>query len=124
MDGSVMEELIRLTNNLKNELNSLQKMFKKTKEEEINRNRNYFEFVKRDSKPLFELIDMWYDKALHIVNNYDISVYDVQIKTTKENFEMIILHSYYGDVRRRRYVEMNRSCLYVFDQLMKELETL
>lgn len=119
-----MEELIRLTNNLKNELNSLQKMFKKTKEEEINRNRNYFEFVKRDSKPLFELIDMWYDKALHIVNNYDISVYDVQIKTTKENFEMIILHSYYGDVRRRRYVEMNRSCLYVFDQLMKELETL
>src|SRR5690625_1193451 len=121
MDGSVMEELKRLTNNLKSELNALQLMFKKTKEEEIKRDRSYFEFVKQDSKQLFQLIDMWYDKALHIVNNYDISVYDVQIKTTKENFEMIVLHSYYGDVRRRRYVEMNRSCIYVFDQLMKEL---
>lgn len=117
-----MLELISLTKKLKSELSLLQEKFESTESQNIKRNREFFEYVKNDSELLFELIEKWSEQTTSLIENNNISVYQDQVNATKENFEMIILHSYYADIRKRRYVEMNKSCLYVFDRLIKEIE--
>lgn len=117
-----MIELQLITNKLKNELSFLQQKFETGERNKNKRDRQYFEFVKSDSKLLFDLINKWHEKTIALMNSNNISLYEEQINSTKENFEMLILHSYYSDIRKRRYIEMNRSCIYVFDQLLKEIE--
>lgn len=117
-----MIQLKILTEKLKTELNLLHETYDKNVQVQRKRDREFFEYVKQQSIPSFNLIEKWYELTLNILRHDHLPVYEEQVGATKQNFEMLILHSYYGDVRKRRYVEMNRSCLYVFDQLLKGIE--
>lgn len=111
-----------MTQKLKDELTVLREKFETNEGHQDQRDRNFFSFVKQETEPLFNLIENWYEQTIIYIQQEQIDLYEEQVNATKENFEMLILHSYYVDIRKRRYVEMNRSCLYVFDQLLKELE--
>lgn len=106
---------------MKDELSFLRNKYESTERHQNKRDREYFTYVKQESKPLFELIDQWHEQTLDLLATRQMIVHEEQVHSTKENFEMLILHSYYVDIRKRRYMEMNKSCLYVFDQLLKEL---
>src|SRR5690625_4504067 len=118
-----MIELQLLTKKLKGELASLKRKLESDEGKKNERDRHYFEYVKADSSFLFELIEQWYELTVKFIDHHKSSIYEKQVRATKENFELLILHSYYKDVRKRRYIELNRSCRYVFDQLLKELES-
>lgn len=82
------------------------------------RDYDYFLKVKNETEPLFELIEKWEDEALKSVKNRDILVHPQQIESTRENFELIIMHSYYIDVKPKRYMELQQAIDYVC-QLIK-----
>lgn len=116
-----MIQLQLITEKLKDELSFLKEKFETSERHQNQRDRDYFLYVKRESKPLFNLIDQWYEQTIELLQIEQMALYEEQVHSTKENFEMLILHSYYVDIRKRRYMEMNKSCLYVFDQLLKEI---
>jgi hypothetical protein len=86
-------------------------------EREAKRDRELFQKVKEETKPLFALIDLW--EEVTMANIVDLPIMPNQVKNTKENLEIFVLHSYYRDVRRKRFMEIYHSINYVMN-LLKE----
>jgi len=116
-----MIQIELMTKKLKSELSILQQKFETGNRNQDRRDRQLFDQMKTETAPIFKLIDMWYEQTIEIIQKEKLILREQQITSTKENFEMLVLHSYYIDVRKRRYMELNRSCLYIFDQLLKEI---
>ncbi|WP_026906527.1 DUF1798 family protein [Paucisalibacillus globulus] len=114
--------LIEYTNQLKEYLQQLKDRFEQNNPPEDRRDKEYFEMVKEKTSPIYELLSKWEELALKIIKESKISVHPNQIVSTRENMELLLMHSYYIDVRRRRYMELNQSVQYVFDQLIRALE--
>jgi len=74
----------------------------------------FFNFVKEDTAHIYELLSIW---ELHTMaflkNEKSAPVHPHQIISTTENIELIIMHSYYMDVKDKRYMELNISINYV-----------
>lgn len=85
-------------------------------------NRDFFEHVKEKTKPMFEVNHQWMEEAEQFVKNRESSVHPNQVKSTHENIEMIILHSYYLDVDRKRFKELYQSSHYVLDMILSDIE--
>lgn len=81
----------------------------------------YFKFVKKETDPIFDQLDTWESEALELVKKRIIDVHPHQVASTKENMELLLLHSYYKDARRKRYMELYKSVRYIFDQIISEL---
>lgn len=113
-----MTNLIILTEKLINHLDILKHHFEQN--ERPVTDKDYFLFVKEETEPIFKTVEKWEEMALYGVKTQKCSLHPQQITSTKENMEALILHSYYIDVRKRRYMEMNKSCHYIFNQLLKE----
>ncbi|WP_194841410.1 DUF1798 family protein [Salinibacillus xinjiangensis] len=75
------------------------------------KDREGFERVKRETKHVFKLIDQWEDEVMENIHRLDI--FPNQVQNTKENMELLLLHSYYIDVRRKRFMELYHSIDYV-----------
>ncbi|WP_096270433.1 DUF1798 family protein [Paucisalibacillus globulus] len=114
--------LVDYTNQLKDDLQHLKELFDQSSPPEDFRDKAYFEMVKEKTLPVYDLLSKWEELALKIIKERKISVHPNQIVSTRENMELLLMHSYYLDVRRRRYMELNRSVLYVFDQLLRAIE--
>lgn len=84
--------------------------------------KKFFLKMKEETAPIYELLEQWEESALSFVKNREVNVHPHQIISTKENIELILLHSYYIDVRRRRYMEINQSSHYIFEQILREIE--
>src|SRR5699024_3576069 len=82
--------------------------------------RAYFNRVKEEADPIFELLHQWVDVALDRVTNHTLNLHLHQINSTGENMEWLILHSYYQDTRKRKFMEIYKSCYYIFIQCKKE----
>jgi len=83
----------------------------------------FFQQMKKETEPLFHLLNDWEKEVIaYIKNNHDINVYFPQIVATKENVEVLILHSYYVDIRRRLYMERYKSSLLIFEKILEEIE--
>jgi hypothetical protein len=116
-------ELIDYTNQLKVYLQQLKDIFEENNPPEDRKDKDFFIMVKQKTSPIYELLAKWEELALQVIKETKISVHPNQIVSTKENMELLLMHSYYIDVRRRRYMELNQSVLYVFDQLLRALES-
>ncbi len=116
-----MHRLIELTAYLMDELHHLKDIFY-SEEKSLDKNA-YFQHVKNKTTPIFDALNEWETLALDYVKSSKGMVTFQQIVATKENLEMIILHSYYKDIRKRRYMEYYSSCLYVLKQLKGETQS-
>jgi hypothetical protein len=114
--------IIDYTLQLKDELNKLKEIFEQNNPPEDRRDKVFFESVKEKTLPVYELLEKWEKLALEIIKESKISVHPNQIVSTRENMELLLMHSYFVDVRRRRYMELNQSIIYVFDQLLRAVE--
>jgi Bacterial domain of unknown function (DUF1798) len=119
----VIMELIEYTKQLKVFLQQLKDVFEENNPPEDRKDKDFFIMVKQKTSPIYELLAKWEELALQVIKETKISVHPNQIVSTKENMELLLMHSYYIDVRRRRYMELNQSVLYVFDQLLRALES-
>ncbi|MBB6452247.1 hypothetical protein HNQ94_000692 [Salirhabdus euzebyi] len=79
------------------------------------KSREGFEQVKVQTKHPFSLIDKWEEETLAAIP--ELPIYPNQVQNTKENMELLLLHSYYHDVKRKRFMELYHSIDYVMNQM-------
>lgn len=110
------------TKKIINDVEHFKKQFNHNKPPENVKDRDFFHFVKEETQPIFELIELWEQTALEAVKSRQVNVHPNQVTSTKENIELLLMHSYYHDVRQRRYMELYKSILYVCNQVLRDLE--
>lgn len=114
-----MGETRRQTEQLLQYLDACHKRFLKGKKPE--RDRSFFEMVKKETNPIFALLNEWEKNVLGLIDQSLTTLYPQQIHATTENMQAVIIQSYYKDIRKRRFIESYKSCYYIFRQLVKEL---
>ncbi|UFU01268.1 YppE family protein [Radiobacillus kanasensis] len=108
---------------LKHDLQQLLDYYLTHEKPEDKRDRSFFEYVRKETTPIYNKIKGWEEEALDFVKNRDVRVHPQQVASTAENLELILMHSYYVDVRKKRYMELYKSIEYVFELLMEDLQT-
>ena len=83
--------------------------------------RAFFQMVKANADPVFNLLDKWADGMYERIQKGNSELHQPQIDATKDNMESFVLHSFYKDTRKRRFMEIYKSCHYIFIQCKKEL---
>lgn len=116
-------DLIKQTKQLKMYLDKLKDRYETNEPPESLRDKSFFFKMKEETAPIYNLLEAWEEKALDFVQDRNVNVHPHQIVSTAENMELIILHSYYVDARRKRYMEFNHSSHFIFDQLLEALNT-
>lgn len=116
-----MMSLAQLTNFLMDDLHRLKDIFYEEKSDLDKK--SFFNYVKKDSKKIFDALNEWEHSALDYVKSNKSKVTFQQIIATKENIELIILHSYYKDIRKRRYMEYFSSSVLVLKLLYDEIKS-
>jgi len=115
-----MKDLYFYTEKLLEEVNQCQDRFLSGDKPE--KNREFFNAIRKEADETFNLLDGWVKQATVLVEQKEIKVLHLQqIEATKENVESLVLHSYYKDTRKRRFIEIYKSCYYIFAQVLKEL---
>lgn len=114
-------ELKNQTGQLIKHLSDLKDKFEKDNPPEDRRDKPFFLKVKEETLPMYQLLESWEENALKIVKERKVNIHPHQISSTKENMELLLMHSYYVDVKRKRYMELYNSIRYVFDQLLREV---
>ncbi|WP_047980072.1 DUF1798 family protein [Ornithinibacillus contaminans] len=115
-------ELMTYTLQLKTYLQELKDIFEQNNPPEDRRDNLFFQMVKENTAPIYDLLAKWEELALTTIKEHKISVHPNQVMSTRENMELLLMHSYYIDVRRRRYMELHQSVEYVLDQLLRAIE--
>lgn len=106
---------------LKKHLQSLKDNYERNNPPENKKDLAFFNYVKNETDPVFKLVQSWESDALEIVKQRKVNVHPHQIVSTRENMELLLMHSYYIDAKRKRYMELNHSVLFIFDQLLREI---
>ena len=114
-------ELKKHTEKLKQHMNYLKDKFERNEPPKERKDKHFFQMVKKETLPIYELLALWETEALKAVKERKVNVHPHQVSSTRENMELLLMHSYYIDVRRKRYMELNNSIHYIFDQLLREL---
>ncbi|AXI09321.1 DUF1798 family protein [Oceanobacillus sp. 143] len=114
-------ELLKQTETLREHLDYLRGQFEHATPPENVKDRSFFEKVKEETTPIYDLIANWEENALQKVKEQKVTVHPQQITSTKENMELLLMHSYYKDARRKRYMELYNSVIYIYDQIIREL---
>lgn len=109
--------LTKLTNELQQVSQLLKDKFLTNEPPENTRDPEFFQKVKSETDPLFVLAEEWEKQALDAVKQRKILVHPQQVESTRENFELILLHSYYIDVKPQRYMELIQAIDYVCNQV-------
>lgn len=111
-----MKETGQLTKQLIAHLEILKDMFLAAKE---NQSENLpFEIIQKESTPIFLLIEAWEKSTAALVKERKVNLHPAQVQATTENMEMLLMHSYFRDVRIKKYMETYKSCRYIFEQLL------
>ncbi|MGP4041302.1 DUF1798 family protein [Gracilibacillus sp. D59] len=116
--------LLTYIEDLEKELVKLKEYYLSHERPENKRDPKFFAFVKDNTEPVFETVDQWYEEALNFVKNRNVKVHPQQVESTEENIKLLLLHSYYVDVKRKRYMELHQSVIYVFDLLKNDIHNL
>lgn len=114
-------EIQNLTNSLIEYTDYLQSLFSE-ENREVNHSETFFNFVKTDSDNIFATLKKWQQAVKNGIAIGELSTPVQVIDSTVDNMSTLIMHSYYKDVRRRRYIEIKKSCMYVFHLILKELD--
>ncbi|RLL48238.1 DUF1798 family protein [Oceanobacillus piezotolerans] len=115
-------EVINQTEQLLKHLHLLRERFEIETPPENLKDRDFFQKVKQETSPIYDLIAAWEEAALIAVKTREVTVHPHQVTSTRENMELLLMHSYYKDVRRRRYMEYYKSIQYIFEQLLHDLK--
>ncbi|MBM7542547.1 DUF1798 family protein [Amphibacillus cookii] len=113
--------LLNLTDKVQQARLQLKERYLKSDKPDSKRDRTFFNMVKNETDPLFELIEKWEELALKAVKDREVSVHPQQVQSTRENFELIILHSYYIDIKQKRYMELHQAIDYVCQMIIDTL---
>ncbi len=113
-----MQDFKQLTEQLIHALELLESIYRN--EEEVKRDRTFFLHVKRETTDYFNWLENWKTAALDLAFERKITVHPGQIDATVDNMKALIMHSYYKDVRKRRYMDIKNSCSLVFLQSIEE----
>ncbi|MFP7253106.1 DUF1798 family protein [Terribacillus goriensis] len=82
----------------------------------------FFEMVKKETEPMYLLLRKWHQAAEEFVQQREVSVHPQQVQSTEENVHLIILHSYYIDIKSERYMDYHQSIGYVIQLLDEDLD--
>lgn len=115
-----MEQLQKQTNELLHQLDYFKTVF--AEEKLLIGDQDDFARVKKETLPTLQLLERWSDHTLQLIKQRKLNIHPQQIDATQENYEMFLMHSYFKDIRRRKYIETYRSCVYVFNLIIGELE--
>ncbi|MFD1068132.1 YppE family protein [Oceanobacillus locisalsi] len=110
------------TEQLNQYLDALRERFENEEAPPDRKDRDFFNMVKTETAPVYDALEMWERDASAAVKERKAAVHPNQIQSTRENMELLLMHSYYLDVRRKRYIELYTSIRYVFDLLLDTLE--
>lgn len=91
---------------------------------EDKKSKEFFARVKQETTPIYRLIGEWGEEARIFVQQREVNVHPQQVVSTSENMELLLMHSYYIDVKRKRYMELNHSVHFVMDQLIADIDKL
>ncbi|WP_099158324.1 DUF1798 family protein [Virgibacillus ndiopensis] len=114
-------DLKEQTEELKRELNLLKDRFENNEPPENKRDKTFFLNVKEYTAPIYRLLEVWEEATLKTVKERKVNLHPHQVTSTRENMELLLMHSFYIDVKRKRYMELNHSVHFIFDQLINEL---
>ncbi len=116
-----MLDVKKQTIELRNHLERLKDRFENNDPPENRRDRDFFNKVKEETTPVYELLVTWEEKTLLVVKERKLKVHPQQVVSTR-NMELLLMHSYFIDARPKRYMELYKSILYIFDQIVDEIE--
>ncbi|SFA74405.1 protein of unknown function [Lentibacillus halodurans] len=110
------------TRQLKQDLEQLRLIYEDNNPPESKKDKQFFQMVKERTEPVYAMLAEWEEKTLQSVKERKVNLHPQQVTSTRENMELLLLNSYYVDVKRKRYMELNHSVHYIFDQLLSELQ--
>lgn len=105
----------------KDHADKLKERYEENKPPENKKDREFFLMVKEYTAPIYKLLEEWEEETLAVVKERKVNVHPHQVTSTRENMELLIMHSFYIDAKRKRYMELNHSVHYVLDQLLSDL---
>src|SRR5699024_11249656 len=114
-------ELKLKTQQLKQHIDNLKERYEEHDPTKNRRDKDFFEMVKQETTPVYQLLTEWEELALASIKSREVDVHPHQVTSTKENMELVLMHSYYIDARHKRHMELNHSIHYIFDQMINEL---
>lgn len=115
-------ELKQLTNNLRVHLDILQAHYESHEAPTNLKDKEFFFDVKRKTTPYYEMTEKWESEVLDFVKETKPNLHPNQVVSTAENIGLLLMHSYYIDIKRKRYMELIYAVHYIFDILDSELE--
>lgn len=115
-------DLLNMTLTLREQVDTLLEKYKEGSPPEDLRDRAFFQQVKEETTPAYDMAQKWTEQAIEFVKQHETKVHFQQILSTKDNLELLLMHSYYIDVKLKRYMELNYSVRYVFDLLTDDLK--
>lgn len=83
----------------------------------------FFLKMKEETSSIYDLLATWEEQCLAEVKLRNLQVHPHQVHATAENIELLILHSYYKDLRKRKYMEYYNSSHYVCNQVLDSKNT-
>ena len=122
--GFFVMDLKEKTIILKKHTDELKNRYESHEPPENRKDRDFFQMVKTETSPIYDLLAQWEEETLAVVKTKNINLHPHQVTSTRENLELLLMHSYLIDARRKRYMELNHSVQYIFDQLVRELDRL
>ncbi len=114
-------DLTEQTKQLESHLDHLKTIYEEQTPPKNRRDYQFFSNVRQQTEPIFQLLELWEETALQTIKTERINVHPQQIISTKENMQLLLMHSFYKDVRRKRYMELNHSVQFIFDQLLRNI---
>ncbi|MBP1949601.1 DUF1798 family protein [Virgibacillus litoralis] len=115
-------ELELQTKQFKEHVDKLKERYEKNNPPENKKDKEFFLMVKEYTAPIYLFLEEWEESTLQVVKDRKVNIHPQQVTSTKENMELLLMHSFYIDAKRKRYMELNHSVLYVLDQLLRELK--
>ncbi|GEM01434.1 protein of unknown function [Halolactibacillus halophilus] len=91
---------------------------KKTPPAQLN-DREAFNVIKQEVTPQFQLLEQWEDTLLTDIQTHTLSIHPTLVQSTRENMELIIMHSFYHDADIKRFNELVKSVDVVLDMVRK-----
>src|SRR5699024_3859619 len=114
VDKFLMKDYIYKTKKLIHALDLLEEKYRS--ETDVDRSRTYFNKIKPEAETYLKLLEEWGELAHPLSTKGLLAIFPQQIDATIDHMRVLIMRSYYKDVRKRSYMEMKQSCYYVFTQ--------
>ena len=101
-------------------IDKLQELYNEEREVNLQNNLEAFNKVKADISNHIEFVEAWEKEALEFISNNKTSLFPQQLNATKDNLIKLIFNSYYQDSRKKPYMNLRNSCLFILNQLKEE----